>query len=845
MANFLVVCGGTGRGILSSLSDIGFDAALQIDVENQAVSAADGNVLHVKLPVSEDIGMTSLTAISWLERILETQIEDSAGKVSDLAKKINELKKQLDELLTQDQDVVGGDVVKLKRKLTELETLLSDEKQNRDVLNKRLLHAQKGKSIAAPANIVDGMSQAPLIGRAYVEMEAPTTEIKQAIAALKRYKQPHDNEITFWIIASMCGGTGQGIYLHVIDQIRNLKGTFGNVVLKIRVVRIGSLTYKSINPQIQLNAFWSLASDYGFIYKQTKEAGRINADYEVSYYYLDLQDVGAGNQAIPIREDIVKTAFKAITQRELDQEFKKVFNNLVEAPKVVIARLGEWGAEFKPSDLYAETISEISSQLDALIKSENKSLLNETKFINPSPTIVNNKSNISSYPSSDDDFRRVITEDVLSILKRDMPNSPIAKETMVTYFQRTDWKNCTDLIRAMFGGTDTCFNQIAREVSLRIGWNNSQDSITNLSGSLEESKFSPEYLLKLRHAKQIILRTEELMFKSEPQNSLHQALLNNWASMRNKGSWLEEISRDDNARRRDVISHFDMFIESYAKILRLANEYASATKIVDQASKHMATLLTVVSEQLAKVRPSQQAVPVTQSSPLHTMIGAKTWLQIIDESLSGNVQTAVDSGKFMEAALLGAQGLTEEGFKRVIGVPNDYNLDQVVEKLNSSVGNNPSTWFQDIEPDFTAIPPTFQFKFRVFPQMPDRLFNELIDASIAWGRRTQRPVPTYVKSSDPRSGLRVYGVESIAAHDKEINQQYSMLISPLTASFDRNNPYFVEGRYESKNCLLHTGTPVYLPAVIGAQNTSLHTLRNFILDEMQEFISVYSASKAE
>jgi len=50
-ANFLIVCGGAGRGILQQFDALGFDGALQIDVQQGLVQTSDRRILQVGLPV--------------------------------------------------------------------------------------------------------------------------------------------------------------------------------------------------------------------------------------------------------------------------------------------------------------------------------------------------------------------------------------------------------------------------------------------------------------------------------------------------------------------------------------------------------------------------------------------------------------------------------------------------------------------------------------------------------------------------------------------------------------------------------------------------------------------------
>jgi hypothetical protein len=839
MANFLVVCGGTGRGILNSIHDIGFDAALQIDVLNQSVTFNDGTLLNLQLPQPGDTSMTSVAAITWLDKLLNENLRDALIEKEKITVQLN----ILNEKLTGNKlsSTPGASIItnELESEIEVAEKALRRETGRINTLTKRIAHASTAKKITATSTLVDGMSQAPLIGRSYIEMTKPTNSIRSSITNLFSKRPDNDRSATFWVIASMCGGTGQGIYLHVIDQIASLQASFGDITFKIRVVRIGSLTYRSINPKIQLNAFWSLATDFGYIYQHDVDVREQYKDFELNYYYIDLNDVGSGTAAIPVREEIVKTAFRAITQRELDVAFVGVFNNLNLAPKVVMTRMGEWGAEFRESDLYSETIAEVSNQIDELLKVENRSLLSDTRDIVPSTAPGLIKANVANFPATEEQFGKLSFDSLRTMLKNDFPISSLTTESISSYLQREEWRQYTRFVRAIFGDSESCFSQLIRSVTLTVGWRNETDTPTNLSGELDEIKYSHEYLQKIRTAKQIILRAEDLLLRSEPQKSLHVALNSAWKKMQNKGNAWQELTKDDANRKKDVRDNLEPFIELYAKILRLTTEYNNAQRVLVSARTHLEQFTKVVAQEHSNTQDTQQSVPVTQSATLGTLIENKTWLRHMIESLAGSEEVALTSGKFKKSVLLGAQGLTEEGLKRVVGVPNDYNIEQIVAKINSNVGNNPSSWFQDMVPDFNSLPVGFKFKFRVFPQMPDKLFESLVQASTAWAvEKGQQNAPTYVKSSDPRSGLRIYGVETVAPHENDIKMQFAQLVSNLTAAIDPNNPYFNTHNYVAMNCLLSPGTPVYVPSRISMQETKLQIYHKFMSETMKEVISV-------
>jgi hypothetical protein len=841
MANYLIVCGGTGRGILNSISEMGFVAGLQIDVMNQVIQSRDGLVQQVVLPLPEHRNMTSVGAVNWMESKLKVDLVEAKAQLAELAVSIADAKAKFADLHSLNDDRNAKKLYDINEEIESLQLQQTQQHQTIESLQVRIMHAAKAKELITTSSIVDGMSQAPIVGRSYIELDQPTKEIRDAIQKLYQKQPKNDNAVTFWIVASMCGGTGQGIYMHVIDQISKQRRIFGTSTLKVKVVRIGSLSYKSINPQIQLNAFWSLGTDFGKIYQQKIDSQQNNSngenDYELNYYYLDLEDVGTGTTAIKPREEIVKTAFRAITQRELDEQFTGIFNNLNNAPKVVMTRMGEWGKEFDDKHLYAETVSAVNRQLNALIDEQNTDLLEEAGDITPEINIFGLKQSFKNFPSSDGDFKKITNATVLKLIKSTAVKRPISDETVESFVNREDWKLYTNFVKNILGDSDDTLFTLANQASLKLAMSDNSDVISSLSGDLSEIPFSQEYLNKVRLAKYIIVRTNEILFKTALKDNMHTILTENWVAMQNTKGLVGELLKDDDQRISDISNGFVSFLEAYTKILRIIKEFDNAKKVIEIARNNLREFRHTVNEQAKHSQINQHYVSVTETANLDTSIGSKTWLQHMIESLQGSTSTAIETGSFKKAVLLGAQGLTEEGLKRVMGMPSDSSIQNIVDVLNRNVGTNPSTWFQDMDPDFGGLPDGFKFKFRVFPRMSRSLFGRLEEASAAWSIQYNLPSPDYIRSSDSRAGLRVIAVETAAPHHAEIRMQYSKMTSQLIAAIDEQNTYFIPSKYVQKNCMVSTGTPVFLPGNISSQEVRLQSLKKFF-ERMKEYITV-------
>jgi hypothetical protein len=186
---------------------------------------------------------------------------------------------------------------------------------------------------------------------------------------------------------------------------------------------------------------------------------------------------------------------------------------------------------------------------------------------------------------------------------------------------------------------------------------------------------------------------------------------------------------------------------------------------------------------------------------------------------------------------MGARGLTESGFKQVLDVPANTSTQQIVQKINDHIGAEGSYWWQGIVPNFAAIPAQFRFKFRVFPQLPEQMFAVMQQENAALSQSRGVDAPVYIESTDNRYGLKVYGVECIAA-GLSISDQFEQLIQQLTGVINPGNAFFQNTDFIGSNCLVTPGTPVFFPSEVNYQNAGLNNVKEFLTDTMGPYITV-------
>jgi hypothetical protein len=225
-ANFVIVCGGSGRGILSRFSELGFDGALQIDVQNEMVNVQDGRILKFALPIPQVIEQTPNSVAS---------LQSYRVRLEQQWKKYHADQHHAGEFTT----CLDKSCIDFKKQVTHVATAVVG---------------------TVPPNILAGMSQNPIIGRSYITRPLVTNALLGYISQLAGLGNAM-TDVNVWIVASTCGGTGNGIVHHVADVVRQV---FGQYKLTVKFVRIGGASYVSVNPLAMVSTFWSVLTDYGY-----------------------------------------------------------------------------------------------------------------------------------------------------------------------------------------------------------------------------------------------------------------------------------------------------------------------------------------------------------------------------------------------------------------------------------------------------------------------------------------------------------------------------------------------------------------------------------------------------
>ena len=221
-------------------------------------------------------------------------------------------------------------------------------------------------------------------------------------------------------------------------------------------------------------------------------------------------------------------------------------------------------------------------------------------------------------------------------------------------------------------------------------------------------------------------------------------------------------------------------------------------------------------------------------------------MQVLRRSLSGDPDLAVREGKFRKAVEDGAKGLTEEGLRYVLNLPQVSDLNNVVNDLNTRAGANQAVWWQGMTP--MSLPNLFRFSYRVFPRLPLGLMPNLEAANRKWEEERQNTPPDYVEVSSMALGLKVYAVECTAPAQYFDNQIEQMVMRLRQYIDPKHNIYpkdFMvpdpEAWYTSFQCQRSIGVPVYMPShwkdADGFQDTYAH------IERLSKYFNIVDQSK--
>jgi len=822
-ANFLIVCGGSGRGILNDFDMLGFDGALQIDEQQELIRIYDSRILQFALPISRAYEPTP-NSVEILQSYcvrLEEQWKQSHSKQQH----VGDYSKCLDE-----------SCVNFKKQITHVVTAVNG---------------------IVPANILASRSQSPIISRSYITRPRVSQTLADTIRHMSSLKPAHEQDVVVWLVASTCGGTGNGIVHHVSDVVKEL---FVDLRLKIKFIRIGDLSYQSIVPNANMVTFWAVLTDYG--YKKRHQRQDIDdarngvKSSEIEFYYIDLPNVINNTQ---LREQFVRSAFVAFANPHLDEEFVARLNNF---GGVVLARVGEWGNAFDKNAVYHLTLRQLKQKLEVLLYPREAVMLVEIQSFNITAiaslntdevrtrctSVVNDTKNeafLTSLTSIGDEFNTVNNINDLQLHPR--------------------WQLMRDVVAKIFDDSEV--QAIRHEVQISMVINNETVNI-NLGGNLENVSDryvgSAEHIQRIRIAQRVKVKlVQYLIGNTDIKGHINTVLRDKWnglvavKKMKTGFAIIDGLFTENKDRQDAFNAGIIAFLHEYFKVARCLEILEEAESIIADAKKRLSNVVIVVDREIQNttvnislefifcaeleeviygsntwVQQLMQAIThdigvaiqrgvfrkeIEQGSiDLVTLVDAQhqdtAWVHKLLQILMNDIDVRIQSGEFHKIVEMGVIGLTEHGLKYKLQVPLEMSLAQLVALINTRVGSSNPVWWQGT--DVQVSTSYGWLDIRRFPRLPDQVFKSLQKENDAWGLSTNQRTPLYVCSDSLAMGLDIYAVQGTISsinEEEQITQliRHAYALSPNRAEYRQDVQAYV-----ATQCARSIGLPIRVPKAL-------------------------------
>ena len=205
-----------------------------------------------------------------------------------------------------------------------------------------------------------GLAQEPATGAGAARHPENENNLRANLARITE-DVGNDTVVDVWIVSSTAGGTGQGIHRYLGALVADILSTT-NARLHLHFVQIGQETYGTAGDKCTLNTFMGVAADVAFSFLVED----INLSAVPAWYYLDLQDVGVGESARQRRAELVEMSIKTIMNQNLSQHLNQLVINNSGLP-FVVARTGFWGKDFDETSKYKQTLNVTLAKLNHLL----------------------------------------------------------------------------------------------------------------------------------------------------------------------------------------------------------------------------------------------------------------------------------------------------------------------------------------------------------------------------------------------------------------------------------------------------------------------------------------------
>jgi len=643
---FLIVCGGSGVNLLGQRQVLGVDAELQIDVsKDNVVKRWKGqDTRSFVLELDQNVGTTGL-----LFRDARKEIRED-GSISENC-----------------WEYVQQGIYK-----------------EPDIRHVSFLVRHSASTLA----LERGLAQSPAIGGLTIRHNENRQALEQVIDDMTgELGLGPENPLEVWIVASTAGGTGEGIHRFVAAYLAEfLSRRYTDTPLTVNFIRIGQLTYRSVNYQrTALNTFFGVAADAAFALKASKERPEV----PIHWFYVDIPDVGMGERSVPLRAQNVEMAAKAVMLEELQEDLQRLLVNNGGIP-MVLTRTGYWGRDFGEQRLYYETLRQLREKLRKLVTPDY-----ERRYIDgegqQQPRLEGEEAKLKEWIQRVSNTRhitqRIDQEQGVQFPKYRLRSYPTNLEEVRE--QLRDWKTALegllgeDLVslkadwmvdRARYEDGEVHRERVPLRVSMASG-----------------TEFGREqWFQRVEEAHEALAWSRALLGcdlqQGTPRKGGRLEQLLNGAQEISKALYAFNPFKSSDARMREAAAELGGFLSTLVEVdllLRLEEEsrkaldteLGSSRQVLEMVESEFAIISRAVGSSVAEVvRAAELSDPLDPATQ-------DTWLQLLDKATRRG-----DRESFKVQVRRGATGLTKAGLVDVLGLRPQADISEIHDELTSRMG---------------------------------------------------------------------------------------------------------------------------------------------------------------
>ncbi len=674
MANkFLIICGGSGVGLLGQRKILGVSGELDVDVRRE---------VNDNLPIND-------------ERSLIVKL--------DMAREAGTAKRLLHHTREQVQNLSGNNQT-YKRHTEYLAQYWTQD-----------------------SPLEDGLARSPAVGAATIRHEQNVAELNAKL--LKMIDEwtvgvGADTPVVFWIVSSCAGGTGEGIHRFVGESIVEIFSTRPAARVRLNFIRIGPGTYRMIDEvRTSLNAFMGIAGDAAFKVKIPRAYPKVNVT--TNWFYLEVPPVGVGSAAKPIRAKLIEMASKALMLEELQGDINTIVNN----DGIGLVRVGYWGKDFNEDARYYQTLLQLTKGLSEFINPNQYAKYvagkDEPEFSSDvmekiKETLNNAELLLHKMQSESWQFPKYTATGTLK-----------PEEIMRMVPQ---WKNAIDQLIApeRLDRVQPEFllaQRVRKEGSEETETRRLPLQVPTASGT----QFSKEWFGRIETAQQVEAWADYLL-GTDQRPGLWASLveLGKVCSKDQHPPALESLNLNIQQKANKLRNSLWSFTETLVKVLRLTELRSEARVYLSSELEGARNVLMAAEKQLPIAEAAakrKEAAPVI-AADLSDRLGQLTeesWLRILHDAVK-----RTDDKLFRSEVLKGATGLERDGLLAVLSLPTTVTADEIRATLREKMGrmvdadNTPyeAQWWSGSRPPGILR----EFNYRILPKLGLKVRAELGDS---------------------------------------------------------------------------------------------------------------------